>query len=242
MAFSRADGFTINDSAFVDVGGNYDHREITSNPQSISLSGSVMDPQSHLKVNGAPPVPSPVGSHGSNVGGNQINNVITYVVLPPGDPRAATAAAALPALFNIERPASVSAFVSQGLTAVAMYDFKAVLEGEMDLVEGERIEQIITSDDEWWYGVGTGGKRGIFPRSYVTAIKQENEPRRLEMPVGNNGVSAIAIYDFDALDDDDISFSEGDRITHIEFSSDNWWEGTLSDGRRGLFPSTYVQL
>ena len=33
----------------------------------------------------------------------------------------------------------------------------------MTLVEGEYIEQIEELDDDWWSGVGPGGKTGLFP-------------------------------------------------------------------------------
>ena len=36
----------------------------------------------------------------------------------------------------------------------------------MNLVEGERIEQIERTEDGWWSGVGPGGKSGLFPRKY----------------------------------------------------------------------------
>ena len=41
---------------------------------------------------------------------------------------------------------------------------------------------------------------------------------------------------YEAAEDNEISFSEGDRIIQIEAVLEEWWEGTLADGRRGLFP------
>lgn len=45
---------------------------------------------------------------------------------------------------------------------------------------------------------------------------------------------------YDAGEDNEISFREGERITEIEEASPDWWEGTSPDGQRGLFPSAYV--
>ena len=45
---------------------------------------------------------------------------------------------------------------------------------------------------------------------------------------------------YDAGEDNEISFCEGERITEIEEASPDWWEGTSPDGQRGLFPSAYV--
>lgn len=36
-------------------------------------------------------------------------------------------------------------------------------DNEMDLNEGELIEQIEQLDEGWWSGVGPGGKQGLFP-------------------------------------------------------------------------------
>ena len=40
---------------------------------------------------------------------------------------------------------------------------QATEDNEMNLVEGEYIEQIEEIDDGWWSGVGPGGKTGLFP-------------------------------------------------------------------------------
>ena len=44
-------------------------------------------------------------------------------------------------------------------------------DNEMDLVEGELIEQIEQLDEGWWSGVGAGGsKQGLFPGALYTLI------------------------------------------------------------------------
>ena len=46
----------------------------------------------------------------------------------------------------------------------------------------------------------------------------------------------MAAYSYDAGEDNEISFKEGDRITHIEAASEDWWQGTDKNGNVGLFP------
>lgn len=42
---------------------------------------------------------------------------------------------------------------------------------------------------------------------------------------------------YTAMEDNEISFSEGDEIFFIDTSvSEDWWQGTLSNGASGLFP------
>ena len=40
---------------------------------------------------------------------------------------------------------------------------------------------------------------------------------------------------YDAAEDNEISFKEGDRITSIEKVDEDWWQGTVN-GKTGLFP------
>ncbi|KAM7085694.1 src substrate cortactin isoform 1-T3 [Molossus nigricans] len=55
------------------------------------------------------------------------------------------------------------------------------------------------------------------------------------------GVTALALYDYQAAGDDEISFDPDDIITNIEMIDDGWWRG-LCKGRYGLFPANYVEL
>ncbi|KAM6502829.1 hypothetical protein JOM56_002806 [Amanita muscaria] len=68
-------------------------------------------------------------------------------------------------LYYPEHQLAQDAYGGQGLVAVALYDYEAKQDDEMNLVEGERIEQIAKHEDDeiWWYGVGPGGKSGLFP-------------------------------------------------------------------------------
>jgi drebrin-like protein len=49
------------------------------------------------------------------------------------------------------------------------------------------------------------------------------------------GESAIAEYDYEAQEDNELSFPEGARITNIERVDESWWAGEFN-GEQGLFP------
>ncbi|KAJ7456629.1 hypothetical protein FB451DRAFT_1353929 [Mycena latifolia] len=73
-------------------------------------------------------------------------------------------------------------------------------------------------------------------------IKPKPELSRPLLP--HEGVArAIALYDFQAAQPGDLSFSKGDVIvvTKRSESTDDWWTGTL-DGRRGIFPANFVDV
>uniref|UniRef100_A0A8C6M342 Cortactin n=1 Tax=Nothobranchius furzeri TaxID=105023 RepID=A0A8C6M342_NOTFU len=55
------------------------------------------------------------------------------------------------------------------------------------------------------------------------------------------GVTAVALYDYQAAGDDEISFDPDDIITNIEMIDEGWWRG-ICRGAYGLFPANYVEV
>ncbi|XP_051234488.1 drebrin-like protein B [Dicentrarchus labrax] len=60
-------------------------------------------------------------------------------------------------------------------------------------------------------------------------------------PSGQN-IQAKALYDYQAVDDTEITFDPDDIITGIEMLDEGWWRGYGPDGRYGMFPANYVEL
>ncbi len=56
------------------------------------------------------------------------------------------------------------------------------------------------------------------------------------------GITARALFDYQAADTDEISFNKDDIIIKIERVKQAWWRGTNPQGKRGLFPSNNVEL
>ena len=60
-------------------------------------------------------------------------------------------------------------------------------------------------------------------------------------PVNYATSAALALYDFDSSEPDDLTFKQGDVIVlKASEDSEDWWTGELR-GRTGIFPKTYVQ-
>ncbi|KAI7697572.1 Src substrate cortactin [Sarcoptes scabiei] len=55
------------------------------------------------------------------------------------------------------------------------------------------------------------------------------------------GLTAVALYDYEAAESDEITFDPDELITHIEMIDEGWWRGRCR-GKVGLFPSNYVKL
>jgi drebrin-like protein len=62
------------------------------------------------------------------------------------------------------------------------------------------------------------------------------EPEPEPEPAEDEGSVAIALYDYAATEENELSFAEGDRITHIEAASEEWWNGRNARGEIGLLP------
>ncbi|XP_056457395.1 drebrin-like b isoform X1 [Gadus chalcogrammus] len=58
----------------------------------------------------------------------------------------------------------------------------------------------------------------------------------------DRGLSARALYDYQAADDTEISFDPEDIITGIEMIDEGWWRGYSPDGHFGMFPANYVEM
>ncbi|GJJ68316.1 drebrin-like protein [Entomortierella parvispora] len=156
------------------------------------------------------------------------------------------------------------------VSAIVLYSYEKAEENEMSLVEGEIICNVTELDVGWWSGESEDGQRsGLFPANYVEVIEHSHEHAEAahheQEPVhspeaaaeehyheqaaehavvddASDKPSALALYDYNAGEPNEISFSEGDTLTEIEFVTEDWWSGRTREGAVGLFPSNYVEL
>jgi hypothetical protein len=133
---------------------------------------------------------------------------------------------------------------STEMKARALYDYTASGEDEISLKENETIIIITknTGSPDWWQGENSAHKRGQFPSSYVEEIYHGSLPRsittnRSESPSLG---TAKALYDYNAMTNDELSIKEGDMINLVDTSDSDWWKGEL-DGQIGTFPANYVE-
>ncbi|PWY63695.1 actin binding protein [Aspergillus heteromorphus CBS 117.55] len=133
---------------------------------------------------------------------------------------------------------------TKGIHALVQYDYEKAEDNEIDLKEGEYVADIEMVDKDWWLGSNSHGDRGLFPSNYVEVIAdresevQGNEPEtdsaaistEIESPPAPvTEPTATALYDYEAAEDNELSFPEGAEITKIEFPDDDWWFGVYLD-------------
>ncbi|KAF1949484.1 hypothetical protein CC80DRAFT_429222 [Byssothecium circinans] len=146
----------------------------------------------------------------------------------------------------------------QGQRALVQYDYEKAEDNEIELREGEYVTNIDMVDEDWWMGTNAQGEQGLFPSNYVELVEGDDDASggappplpshpavEAEPPAGPpqpaGGATATALYDYDAAEDNELSFPEGATIDSVEFPDEDWWFGSYN-GASGLFPANYVQL
>jgi hypothetical protein len=117
-----------------------------------------------------------------------------------------------------------------GKRAVIQYDYEKAEDNEVELREGDYVTDIDMVDDDWWMGTNSQGERGLFPANYVELVEgdddaaaapaqQEPEPVPAAAPPqpagGKSGPTATALYDYEAAEDNELSFPEGATVTGL---------------------------
>ena len=71
----------------------------------------------------------------------------------------------------------------------------------------------------------------------------KGEPHTMEFnTTGIALFTVIALYDFNAKDDDELSIEEDEVLDIVEIISQGWWEARNQKGGIGLVPDNYVEL
>eukprot|EP01111_Echinosteliopsis_oligospora_P014912 TRINITY_DN5735_c1_g1_i3.p1 TRINITY_DN5735_c1_g1~~TRINITY_DN5735_c1_g1_i3.p1 ORF type:complete len:1071 (+),score=360.39 TRINITY_DN5735_c1_g1_i3:181-3393(+) len=84
-------------------------------------------------------------------------------------------------------------------------------------------------------GAGRGAPMGGAGRGAPVA-----KPPPSVKPAAAAKPTCVAIYDYEASTDDELTFKEGDVITILQKDQNGWWQGELM-GKKGWIPANYVQ-
>lgn len=143
------------------------------------------------------------------------------------DPARATAQA------TVTSPVEPAAPNSGGKRALAQYDYEKAEDNELELKEGEYVNNIDMVDEDWWMGENSRGETGLFPSNYVELVEDEPASMDQSRPVAEPGApaaapavapskqsqSALAQYDYEAAEENELSFPDGAKITNVVSSS-----------------------
>jgi len=110
----------------------------------------------------------------------------------------------------------------------SLYAFEG--DGPEDLSFGENLIIIANpskSGGEWWYGtIITSSKSGLFPKTYVEVV----EPWK-----------AKAIYAYTSDNSDELTFAEGDILSIVDRSEEEWWKAEQG-GVVFIVPAAYLEV
>ncbi|XP_052773189.1 drebrin-like protein isoform X2 [Mya arenaria] len=76
----------------------------------------------------------------------------------------------------------------------------------------------------------------------IQAVQAPDVPNPEPAAPEGKGLCCIALYDYQASDDTEVTFDPDDVLTHVEQIDEGWWIGTAPNGSRGMFPANYVEI
>ncbi|KAF9481352.1 hypothetical protein BDN70DRAFT_912316 [Pholiota conissans] len=110
----------------------------------------------------------------------------------------------------------------------SLYAFEG--DGPEDLSFGENLMLVANpskSGGDWWYGkTVSSGKAGLFPKTYVEVVT----PKK-----------AKAVYTYTASNGDELAFSEGETLSIVDTSEEEWWKAEQG-GVVFIVPAAYLEL
>jgi drebrin-like protein len=200
------------------------------------------------------------------------------------DPARAAAQSTAAATMGQATVDAAPAATQGGERAKAEYDYEAAEDNEVSLREGEIVTNVEKIDPDWWVVTNEKGQSGLVPANYLSPLDGDDEEEPVSAapmaaaaaavarvpeaaPVEHEheheavGATATAQYDYEAAEDNELSFPENATITNVvciaycivhkqrecpltclqSFPDDDWWHGEYA-GKSGLFPSNYVEL
>ncbi|KAF9473432.1 hypothetical protein BDN70DRAFT_997635 [Pholiota conissans] len=156
----------------------------------------------------------------------------------PGTPVAPSASS------FVQSISSEATSTEERVSAKVMFDFDATSEFELGVQDGEIVHIVESDDGSGWVKVENHeGNSGLVPASYLAICDGE-----VGEESGDTSKKRVrALYPYKAQGSDELSLQSGETLELStgprggENYGDGWWEGFNEQGRRGIFPSNYVE-
>jgi hypothetical protein len=120
----------------------------------------------------------------------------------------------------------------EGERAKAEYDYEAAEDNEVSLREGEIVSNIEKIDPDWWVVTNERGQSGLVPANYLVSLEGDEDeggaapaqaaaaavagvPEATPSKVEAAGAKATAQYDYEAAEDNELSFPENAVLHNV---------------------------
>jgi len=145
-----------------------------------------------------------------------------------------------------DEDSSASSSADKPEIAVVIADYKATSAEQLSLTKGGYVQVRKKSEKGWWEGISlmAPGKKqsGWFPADYV---KLKDAAGKTDQAVKKPAEKLVyAMYDYQAINSDELTFKMDDVIVVVEDADADWWKGYLKSDQsksQGHFPRNYVR-
>ncbi|KIJ62735.1 hypothetical protein HYDPIDRAFT_157678 [Hydnomerulius pinastri MD-312] len=135
-------------------------------------------------------------------------------------------------------------------SARIIFDFSASSPFELSVSEGMLVEVLEEDDGSGWIKITDDhGGKGLVPASYLELLDENSlETSRSSESPQASGQFVRVLYEYHAQGPDELSITEGEMLELSSGSNggqnyaEGWWEGYSNDGKKGIFPSNYVEI
>lgn len=152
----------------------------------------------------------------------------------------------IPSLRRNRQQSIASSHNSTGTpTAMALFAYEADGEDEISISPNEQLA-VIQPDDNGWALVSkpNTGQQGLVPATYIQIDQNSAGKKKGPEVTPRKGAKkvtyVVALYDYVADGDDELSITAGQKIELLKGDDGGWTLGEVN-GKSGLFPSSYVQ-
>uniref|UniRef100_A0AAR2KW83 Intersectin 2a n=1 Tax=Pygocentrus nattereri TaxID=42514 RepID=A0AAR2KW83_PYGNA len=116
---------------------------------------------------------------------------------------------------------------------------------QLSLTPGQLILVLHKNSCGWWLGElqarGKKRQKGWFQSSNIKLLEPNSGKTTPAPPPRMLLCQVIAMYDYKAASEDEMSFLKGQLINVLNKDDSDWWKGELN-GVMGLFPTNYVKM
>ncbi|TDH11509.1 hypothetical protein EPR50_G00061650 [Perca flavescens] len=133
------------------------------------------------------------------------------------------------------------------MEVLVLVDFEGTVGDEITVRMGDVVKNVTKASEEGWLEGELGGRRGIFPATFVKDVPvylmgdSQREPRSIRKTKKMKQTRKCEVmFAYSPLNEDELKLVAGETIEIIREIEDGWWMG-VKNGKVGAFPSNFVK-